>query len=58
MPTFKEYNVKLLRLNNTRKMTRAMKMVSANKLRKAQEVKDRASAFASLLAQPSASSVF
>lgn len=51
MPSFKEYNVKLLRLNNTRKMTRTMKMVSANKLRKAQEVQARASAFASGVAR-------
>lgn len=45
MPSFKEYSVKLLRLNNTRKMTRTMKMVSANKLRKAQEVQERATTF-------------
>jgi F-type H+-transporting ATPase subunit gamma len=37
MPTLKEYNAKISRLRSTRKMTRTMKMVSANKLRKAQE---------------------
>ena len=39
MPTVKEYNVKLARLRSTRKMTKTMKMVSANKLRKAQEAR-------------------
>ena len=38
MPTLKEYNVKIARLRSTRKMTRTMKMVSANKLRKSQEL--------------------
>jgi F-type H+-transporting ATPase subunit gamma len=51
MPSFKEYTVKLLRLNNTRKMTRTMKMVSANKLRKAQEIQERASSFETRLAR-------
>jgi F-type H+-transporting ATPase subunit gamma len=51
MPSFREYNVKLQRLGNTRKMTRTMKMVSANKLRKAQEVQARASAFAESVAR-------
>ncbi len=37
MPTLKEYNVKLVRLRSTAKMTRTMKMVAANKLRRAQE---------------------
>lgn len=34
MLTLKEYNVKLARLRGTRKLTKTMKMVSANKLRK------------------------
>ncbi len=37
MPTIKEYNTKLKLLKNTEKMTRTMKMVSASKLRKAQQ---------------------
>jgi F-type H+-transporting ATPase subunit gamma len=37
VPTLKEYNVKLARLRSTSKMTRTMKMVAANKLRRAQE---------------------
>jgi len=45
MPSLKEYNVKLARLRNTRKMTKTMKLVSVNKLRKAQEAEKRASAF-------------
>lgn len=36
MLTYKEYNLKLARLRNTRKLTQTMKMVSANKFRKAQ----------------------
>ena len=35
MPTLKDYNDKLARLRNTRKMTKTMKMVSATKLRTA-----------------------
>ena len=38
MPTLKEYSVKIAGLRSTRKMTRTMKMVSANKLRKSQEL--------------------
>jgi len=45
MLTLKEYNVKLARLKNTRKMTKTMKMVSANKLRKAQKAQKDAGAF-------------
>jgi F-type H+-transporting ATPase subunit gamma len=46
MPTAKEYNQKLAQLRNTRKMTKTMKMVSANKLRKAQEAQRGARRFA------------
>lgn len=42
MPSNKEYNVKLNRLKNTRKMTRTMKLVSMSKLIKAQEAQRRA----------------
>ena len=49
MPTLKEYNIKLTRLRNTHKMTKTMKMVSANKLRKAQEVHRKAMDFADRL---------
>lgn len=48
MPTVKEYNVKLSRLKNTRKMTKTMKMVAANKLRKAQDAQKNVSEFAGL----------
>lgn len=37
MPTVKEFNVRIARLRSTRKMTKTMKMVAANKLRRAQE---------------------
>ena len=46
MPTLKEYNIKLARLRNTHKMTKTMKMVAANKLRKAQEAHRKAMDFA------------
>lgn len=46
MPTLKEYNVKLARLRNTRKMTKTMKLVSVNKLRRAQEAERRVGRFA------------
>lgn len=45
MPTLKEYNVKLTRLRSTRKLTRTMKLVSVNKLRRAQEADKRVAAF-------------
>ena len=45
MITLKEYNTKLSRLKSTRKMTRTMKMVAANKLRKAQESHRRAAGY-------------
>ena len=37
MASIKEYNDKLQSLKNTQKMTKTMQMVSASKLRKAQE---------------------
>ena len=37
MPSIKDYNVKLASLKNTKKITKTMKMVSASKLRRAQE---------------------
>ena len=42
MPTLKEYNLKISRLRSTRKMTKTMKMISANKLRKAQDARKKA----------------
>lgn len=45
MPTLKEYSLKLARLRSTRKMTRTMKMVAVNKLRKAQEARRIAGEF-------------
>jgi F-type H+-transporting ATPase subunit gamma len=46
MLTVKDYNVKLQRLRSTRKMTSTMKLVSANKRRKAQDLHRRAEGFA------------
>jgi len=45
MLTLKEYNDKLARLKSTGKMTKTMKMVSANKLRKAQKAQKDAITF-------------
>jgi len=45
MPTTKEYSVKLNRLQSTRKITNTMKLVSVNKLRKAQEAQRFCEAF-------------
>lgn len=45
MPNLKEYNTKLTRLRSTRKLTRTMKLVSANKLRRTQEAEKRVAAF-------------
>ncbi len=42
MLTYKEYNLKLARLRNTRKLTQTMKMVSANKFHKAQSAQQQA----------------
>lgn len=50
MPSIKEYNVKLNRLKNTRKMTRTMKLVSMSKLIKAQEAQRRSKLYANRLA--------
>lgn len=48
MPSIKEYDTKLKSLKNTSKMTKTMKMVSASKLRKAQDLQRRASEYARL----------
>lgn len=45
MPTLKEYNTKIARLRSTRKLTRTMMMVSANKLRKATSERTKLSAY-------------
>lgn len=45
MPSLKEYNAKLTRLRSTRKLTRTMKLVSANKLRRAQESEKRVASY-------------
>lgn len=49
MPSIKEYNNKLKSLQNTAKMTGTMKMVSASKLRKAQDAQRGASLYAEKL---------
>lgn len=46
MPTIKEYNNKLKSLKNTKKITKTMKMVSASKLRRAQEAQANAKLYA------------
>lgn len=46
MLTVKEYGTKISRLKSTRKMTRTMKMVSATKLRRTQEIRQRALEYA------------
>ncbi len=46
MPSIQEYNIKLGRLKNTRKMTRTMKLVSMSKLIKAQEARRKAKSYA------------
>lgn len=46
MLTVKEYGTKISRLKSTRKMTRTMKMVSATKLRRAQEIRQKALEYA------------
>ncbi len=51
MPSVKEYNVKLASLKNTRKMTRTMQMVSASKLRRAQNAQRSASFYAEQIRQ-------
>jgi F-type H+-transporting ATPase subunit gamma len=49
MPSIKEYNTKLHSLRNTSKMTRTMKMVSASKLRRAQQAQRQSSLYAARL---------
>jgi len=44
MASLKEFNVKLARLRSTRKLTKTMKLVSVNKLRRAQEAERRVGA--------------
>ncbi len=46
MPSIKDYNRKIASLKNTSKITKTMKMVSASKLRKAQESQRKAKDFA------------
>lgn len=46
MATIKEFNIKIKSLKNTRKITKTMKMVSASKLRKAQEAQANAKMYA------------
>ncbi len=46
MASIKEYNVKINSLKNTRKITKTMKMVSASKLRRAQEAQRNAHRYA------------
>jgi F-type H+-transporting ATPase subunit gamma len=46
MPSIKEYNRKIASLKNTSKITRTMKMVSASKLRRAQDAQKNAKAYA------------
>jgi F-type H+-transporting ATPase subunit gamma len=49
MPTLKEFNVKLARLRSTRKMTKTMKLVSANKLRRSQDAQRQAERYTARL---------
>ncbi len=49
MSSIKEFNVKLNRLKNTRKMTQTMKLVSMSKLVKAQEAQRRSKLYADRL---------
>jgi F-type H+-transporting ATPase subunit gamma len=49
MPSIKEYTDKLKSLKNTQKMTKTMKMVSASKLRRAQDAQKDASVYAERL---------
>ena len=51
MPSIKEYDVKLKSLKNTQKMTKTMKMVSASKLRRAQEAQRNAMDYAARVEQ-------
>ena len=49
MASIKEFNVKLKSLKNTRKITKTMKMVSASKLRRAQEAQSKSKFYAQQL---------
>lgn len=49
MPSIKEYDVKLKSLRNTQKMVRTMKMVSASKLRRAQDAQKNSAAYSQQL---------
>ena len=49
MPTYKEFNSKLVRLRNTRKMTRTMKMIAVTRMRRAQNLRQRADVYAANL---------
>ena len=49
MPSLREYDVKIASLKNTRKMTKTMQMVSASKLRRAQDAQRKAAAYANHL---------
>ena len=49
MPSIKDYNVKIASLKNTQKITKTMKMVSASKLRKAQDAQRNAHLYATRL---------
>jgi len=51
MATIKEYNVKIKSLKNTQKITKTMKMVSASKLRRAQEAQVNAKLYAHNLSE-------
>lgn len=46
MPSIKDYNTKISSLKNTSKITKTMKMVSASKLRRAQDAQRKAKDFA------------
>jgi len=48
MPSIKEYDNKLKSLKNTSKLTKTMKMVSASKLRRAQDLQRESSEYAAL----------
>lgn len=49
MPSLKEYKAKLASLQNTRKMTKTMKMVATSKLSRTMDAQRRASAYAEAL---------
>lgn len=51
MPSLKEYKAKLASLNNTRKITKTMKMVAASRLNKAMDAQRKALAYSQKLKQ-------